>query len=74
AKFDRTEPEVVAAIDKVVDAAARHGVVAGIHNATAAYARRMIDQGFRFVTVLSDVRILAAAARDIVDSLRGDPA
>ncbi len=73
AKFDRTEPEVVAAIDKVVDAAARHGVVAGIHNATAAYARRMIDQGYRFVTVLSDVRILAAAARDIVESLRGNP-
>ena len=54
-------------------AAARHGVVAGIHNATAAYARRMIDRGYRFVTVLSDARILAAAARGIVDDVRGEP-
>ena len=71
--FDRAEPELVEAIDKVLAAAARHGVVAGIHNATAAYARRMIDQGYRFVTVLSDARILAAAARAIVDEIRGEP-
>ena len=72
AKFDRTEPELVEAIDKVLDAAARHGVVAGIHNGTTAYARRMIDQGYRLVTVMSDARLLAAAARAIVDELRGE--
>ncbi len=70
-KFDRTEPELVEAIDKVLAAAARHGVVAGIHNGTTAYARRMIDQGYRLVTVMSDARLLAAAARAIVDELRG---
>ncbi len=73
-KFDRTEPEVVEAIDKVLSAAGRHGVVAGIHNATVAYARQMIDKGFRFVTVQSDARLMAAAARDIVDGLRADRA
>ncbi len=69
-QFDHTEPAVVEAIDKVLDAARRNGVVPGIHNATTAYAREMIAKGFRFVTVQSDSRLLAAAARDIVTALR----
>ncbi len=73
-KFDHTEPAVVEAIDKVLGAAERAGVVAGIHNATVAYARQMIDKGVRRVTILSDARLLAAAARDVVAGLRGDPA
>ena len=70
-QFDHTEPTIVDAIDKVVDAATRHGVIAGIHNATPTYARQMIEKGFRFVTVLSDARIMAAAARQLVADIRG---
>ncbi len=68
--FDHTEPTIVAALDKVLAAAESQGLIAGIHNATPGYARQMIDKGFRMVTVQSDARLLAAAARDVVDALR----
>ena len=31
--------------------ATEHGVAAGIHNGTPEYALRMIEKGFRFVTI-----------------------
>jgi hypothetical protein len=35
------------------------------------YARGVIDKGFQFVTVLSDGRLLAAAAKHAVDRIKG---
>jgi len=69
-KFDQEEKPVVEAIDMIVAKAKEHGIVAGIHNGTPAYARRMIDKGFQFVTVGSDARYMAAGARAIVTAMR----
>lgn len=65
-KLDQTEAPVVEAQKRIVTACKRHGVVAGIHNSTAAYALRMIEEGYRFVTLASDSRHLAAeTAREV---------
>ena len=48
----------------------RHNVVAGIHNATAAYAQKMIAAGYQFVTLASDSRFLAAKAAEEVGVVR----
>jgi 4-hydroxy-2-oxoheptanedioate aldolase len=45
-------------------------VVAGIHNATAAYSLKMVAAGYRFVTLASDTRFLAARAAEEVAAVR----
>jgi 4-hydroxy-2-oxoheptanedioate aldolase len=70
--MDRTEPAVVEAIDAVLEAAVRNDLVAGIFTGSVEYASRMLDKGFRFVTVLSDGRLLAAAARQTIEALKGE--
>ncbi len=61
-RLDQTDPPVVEAQKKIVAACKRHGVIAGIHNNTAAYALKMIADGYQFVTLASDTRFLAAKA------------
>ena len=63
-RLDQTDPPVVEAQKKIVAACKRHGVVAGIHNATSAYALKMIADGYQFVTLASDSRFLAARAAE----------
>jgi len=70
--MDRTEPAVVEAIDAVLEAAVRNGLVAGIFTGSVEYASRMVEKGFRFVTVLSDGRLLATAARQTIEALKGE--
>jgi 4-hydroxy-2-oxoheptanedioate aldolase len=70
--MDRTEPAVVEAIDEVLAAAERNGIVAGIFTESVEYASQMSKKGFRFVTVLSDGRLLAAAAGQTIAALKGE--
>ncbi len=69
-KLDQTEAPVVEAQETIVRACKRHHVAAGIHNATAAYAAKMIAGGYQFVTLASDSRFLAAKAAEEVGVLR----
>lgn len=68
--FDRREPELVEAIDLVLARARERGLVAGIHNGTADYARAMIEKGFRFVTIGSDARFIASGAAAILSRMK----
>ena len=61
--LDREEPQIFKIYEKLVEATGKRGQFAGIHNATGAYAARMIGMGFRFVTVLNDSGLMARAAR-----------
>ena len=70
--MDRTEPALVEAIDAVLEAAVRNGLVTGIFTGSVEYASRMVEKGFRFVTVLSDGRLLTAAARQTIEALKGE--
>ncbi|MBX6746658.1 MAG: 2,4-dihydroxyhept-2-ene-1,7-dioic acid aldolase, partial [Acetobacteraceae bacterium] len=49
----------------------KRGIAAGLHNGTAAYARRMIDMGFKLVTIANDVGLMMMAARAAVKEARG---
>jgi 4-hydroxy-2-oxoheptanedioate aldolase len=69
-RLDQTDPPVVEAQRTIVEACKRHGVVAGIHNATAAYAVKMIEAGYQFVTLASDSRFMAAKAAEEVGVVR----
>ncbi|UEM05604.1 2,4-dihydroxyhept-2-ene-1,7-dioic acid aldolase [Skermanella rosea] len=64
--FDHTEPPLYDAIVDIRERAAARGVMPGIHCGSAAYARRMIELGYRFVTGGSDVHLMAAGARAAV--------
>ncbi|MFM9843804.1 MAG: HpcH/HpaI aldolase family protein [Dongiaceae bacterium] len=72
-KFDQEEKPVVEAIDYIIARAKQHGVFAGIHNGTPEYAQRMIAKGFRFVTLGSDARLLAAGAQQTLAKMRAGP-
>ncbi len=69
-RLDQTDPPVVEAQQAIVAACKRHGVVAGIHNGTAAYALKMIQAGYQFVTLASDSRHMAAKAAEEVGAVR----
>jgi 4-hydroxy-2-oxoheptanedioate aldolase len=70
AQTDHTEPPMYDTIMSIRDAARRHGVVAGIHTGSPAYAARMISEGYQFVTVGSDSRLLATASQQAIAAVR----
>ncbi|MEZ4608394.1 MAG: aldolase/citrate lyase family protein [Deinococcales bacterium] len=67
---DWEEGPVVEALEKILLAAKRHGVVAGIHTGSSPYAQKMIDQGFQFITVQSDLNFLTQAASEVVKAVK----
>jgi 4-hydroxy-2-oxoheptanedioate aldolase len=69
--FDEVDPPVAAAIEHILERAKAHGVVAGIHNGSPEAARARVAKGFRFVTVGSDARLMAAGAQQVLASMRG---
>jgi 4-hydroxy-2-oxoheptanedioate aldolase len=69
-RLDQTDAPVVEAQQKIVEACKKHGVVAGIHNSTAAYALKMIAAGYQFLTLASDSRHMAAKAAEEVSAVR----
>jgi len=68
--FDDVDAPVAQAIDHIVERAKAHGVQAGVHNGRPDVARARIAKGFRFVTVGSDARLLAAGSQDILGAMR----
>jgi 4-hydroxy-2-oxoheptanedioate aldolase len=68
--FDDVDPKAAQAIDHILARAQAHGVQAGIHNGRPDVARARIAKGFRFVTVSSDARIMAAGSQDILGAMR----
>ena len=71
--FDDVEPAVAQAIDHIVDRARAHGVQAGIHNGRADVARARVAKGFRFVTVGTDIRLLATGSQELLAAMRAAP-
>ena len=68
--FDDVEPKVQQAMDHILERAKAHGVIAGTHNGEAKVARARSEKGFRFVTVQSDTRFIAAAAQQALKVMR----
>ncbi len=59
-QFDH--PDFTRAVDRILAAAGRHGVATGYMAGSVEEALARIDQGFRFMALGSDARLLAGAA------------
>ncbi|HEY8478070.1 MAG TPA: aldolase/citrate lyase family protein [Chloroflexota bacterium] len=64
-----TDPRFEEAVQRVLQAAKRHGVAPGIHVQTPETARRRIAEGFQFIAVGSDLRFLTARATELLGQI-----
>lgn len=67
-QFDR--PEFTKAVAHILAAAQRYGPAAGYHTGTVEEAMRRIAEGFRFIGLSSDVRLLASAVAKTAERVR----
>ena len=63
--------EVLAALDTIVKTTRKKGLIAGVHTDGPATALRRFEAGFQMCTILNDVRLLAVAAANAVNEVRG---
>ena len=68
--LDDVDAPVATAIQHILARAQKHDVIAGIHNGTAETARRRLEMGFRFVSISSDARLMAAGAQQALAQVR----
>ncbi|MBN8508229.1 MAG: 2,4-dihydroxyhept-2-ene-1,7-dioic acid aldolase [Burkholderiales bacterium] len=71
--FDDVDPPVAQAIEHILRRAQAHGLKAGVHNGRPDVALARMAMGFRFVTVGSDARLLAAGSQQILGAMRAAP-
>jgi 4-hydroxy-2-oxoheptanedioate aldolase len=69
--LDPVEPKVTSAVEQVLRAAKKAGLWAGIHTGAPAYARRMHQLGFDFISLASDSRLLALKSQESLAEIRG---
>lgn len=69
---DWTEGPTAEAIEHIVKAAKKHNIYAGIHNGSASHARKMIDIGYQFVTIQSDLGFMRAKAKEVSSAVKGE--
>jgi 4-hydroxy-2-oxoheptanedioate aldolase len=68
--LDDVDPKAAEAIDHVLARAKAHGVIAGVHNAATPSALKRQANGFQFVTVGSDARLMAAGSQQVMSQMR----
>jgi 4-hydroxy-2-oxoheptanedioate aldolase len=68
--LDREEPQILSIYAALLRETQQRDLIPAIHNAAPAYAARMIELGFRLVTVGSDLAFLSVAAREAVMATR----
>lgn len=70
-KLDVEDPEILAIYDMLLAETGKRGIAAGLHNGTPAYAKRMIEKGFKLVTIANEVGLMVQAATAAVKAARG---
>lgn len=68
--LDDCDPKAAQAIEHILARARAHGLQAGIHNGTPESALARAAMGFRFVTIGSDARLLAAGSQQVLARMR----
>ena len=70
--FDKPENTIAyKEITRILEAAKKRNLLAGIHNGSAEYAQKMISKGFNLVTIGSDQRYMSAGAKKAVELVKG---
>jgi 4-hydroxy-2-oxoheptanedioate aldolase len=59
--LDPTAPEVLAAIAEILTRARAAGRIAGVHTGSPAMVNAMLDKGYHFASLLTDVRLFVSA-------------
>jgi len=71
--FDKPEGDpVYKVIMKILEHAKKNKIIAGIQNGQPEYAEKMIKKGFQLVTIGSDQRYMAGAAKVALSKLKKD--
>jgi 4-hydroxy-2-oxoheptanedioate aldolase len=70
-RVDQDDPTMVAALDRILQAARRRGIPAGLHTGSSEYAARMFTQGWQLATVRTDAAFLESGAQAVVHQLHG---
>jgi 2-keto-3-deoxy-L-rhamnonate aldolase RhmA len=65
---DRSNPQVVEAMKKVVAGCKKHGKIPGVMASSPDELKRAIDLGFKFISLASDVRFLMQGARTFLSA------
>lgn len=73
-RVDQDDPTMVAALDRILHAAQRRGIPAGLHTGSAAFASQMAARGWQLATVQTDAAFLEASARQVLAELHGSAA
>ena len=68
--LDKTDERMMANLKKILDGCRGHGVKAGIHTGSPAYAKRMIEMGYNFTTIMGDAALLRMAATQVLQQMR----
>jgi 4-hydroxy-2-oxoheptanedioate aldolase len=68
--MDTADPQVDAALDRVVQVCGQYNLIAGLFSTSPDYAAKMIQRGYQFVTVSTDSLILGEYARRIVQTTK----
>ncbi len=70
--LDREEPEILRIYERLIKETSKRGIAAGLHNSSPKYAKKMIDMGFKLVTVGgNDVGLMVNAAKAAIKEARG---
>lgn len=68
--FDSEDAAMDAALERVLQACARHGIVPGLFTTSPEYAHKMATWGFRFIAVKTDSMMLSEFAAQVVQQTR----
>ncbi len=71
-ELDKTEPEHVAAVDKILKACQKHNVIPGIQCGSGKAAAKAVEKGFRLVTFTKDSAVLPSVIDKELVAARGD--
>ena len=70
--FDRPEGTTAyKEILRILEASKKRNLLAGIHNGSVDYAKKMIAKGFNLVTVGSDQRFMSSGAKLAIEEIKG---
>jgi 4-hydroxy-2-oxoheptanedioate aldolase len=68
--LDKEVDQMMTALQKILDGCRHHGIKAGIHTGSPAYAKKMIAMGYNFTTIMGDAALLRAGAQQVMREMR----
>ncbi len=70
--FDKPENTLAyKEILRILESAKKRKLLAGIHNGTVEYAKKMVSKGFDLVTIGSDQKFMSTGAKTVIETIKG---